>query len=293
MRPLTLYDLARLLGVAAAWGIAYIFMRIATPQLGPSLVAEFRALFAAVLLIAAAIAVGQRLDWRNNWRDYFFVGLLNNALPFACLSFGSKYLPAGYMAIINGTVSLFAALFSALILHEALSAGKWIGFVLGIVGIALIVQLGPLQSDLMGVVALLVTVAGCAFWGLGGVLIKQRADRLPLVAFAAGTTLAASVYLSPSLLTAPQANWTGPAMLAAMALGLICTGLAYLGFFSLVRDIGPSKTLSLTFLVPVFGVFWGWLLLDEPITAGMALGAAVVLFALAMVFGIVKLPTAR
>ena len=282
------YDLARLVGVAAAWGVAFIFMRIATPHLGAGLVAEFRALFAAMLLIAAALAVGQRIDLKRNWRDYFFVGLLNNALPFICLSFGAKYLPASYLAIMNGTVSMFTALFAALILRESLSAEKWLGFVLGLAGVALIVQLGPLEIDFWRVIAIIVSLIGCALWGLGGVLIKQRTDRLPLLGFAAGTTIAATVYLSPAWIYAPQATWTWPVFLAAAALGFVCTGLAYFGFFSLVRDIGPSKTMSLTFLVPVFGMFWGWLLLDEPITSGMVIGAVVVLIALALVFGKIK-----
>ena len=87
----------------------------------------------------------------------------------------------------------------------------------------------------------------------------------------------------PHALTSPTSTWTTEAAAALLALGLLCSGLAYLPFFSLVRDIGPSRTLTVGLAVPVLGILWGWLLLDEAVTAAMLVGAALVLAALALV----------
>jgi drug/metabolite transporter (DMT)-like permease len=281
------YDLSRLLALGAVWGIAFFFMRVAAPALGTSLTAELRALSATIFLLAVCALVHQRMALAANWRTYAFVGLINNALPFLCFAFAALHLPAGYLAILNGTSSLFTAVISAAVLRERLTRGKIAGFVLGLIGIALIVQLGPIAMDGWKLTAILVALVGSALWGWGSILIKQRAARLPLMGFAAGTTLAAAIYLAPSWLTAPSANWTLNAAAAGVTLGLLCTGVAYLWFFSLLRDVGASKTMAVTFLVPAFGVFWGWLLLGEPVTLGMCVGIAVVFAALALVFDLV------
>lgn len=282
-----IYDLARLLALGAVWGIAFFFMRIAAPALGMGLTAELRALAATLFLLAVCAFVHQRVALAANWRTYAWVGLINNALPFLCFAFAARHLPAGYLAILNGSSALFTALIAAAVLGESLTRGKIAGIVIGLIGIALIVQLGPIVIDTWKLAAIVVALAGSALWGWGGVLIKQRAARLPLMGFAAGTTLAATLYLSPSWLTAPTADWSLSTAAAGVTLGLLCTGIAYLWFFSLIRDVGAAKTMAVTFLVPVFGVFWGWLLLDEPVTLGMIIGIAVVLASLALVFDLV------
>ena len=127
-------------------------------------------------------------------------------------------------------------------------------------------------------------IAGAAFWGWAGVMIKQRSGRLPPMGLAAGSIAFAAVLMAPLWVTAPlPATWTAPALLSLIGVGVVCSGLAYLPFFTLVRDIGPSRTLTVGLAVPVLGVLWGWLLLDEAVTLGMLAGAALVMAALALV----------
>jgi drug/metabolite transporter (DMT)-like permease len=115
-------------------------------------------------------------------------------------------------------------------------------------------------------------------------MMKQRFGRMSPIGLAAGSIAFATLIMSPAWALAPPLQaWTVEATAALLALGIFCSGVAYLPFFTLVRDIGPSRTLSVTFLVPVLGVFWGWLFLDEAVTAGMLLGAALVLGALSLV----------
>jgi drug/metabolite transporter (DMT)-like permease len=258
-------------------------MRMAVPAFGAGLVAESRALFGALVLIPAALVLGQRIAPLAHWRDHVAICLVNNVLPFACFAFAASALPASYLAILNGMVPLWTAVLAAWLLGERLGPSRATGFVLGVIGVGLIVNLGPVSLDIHTLLATLAGILGAAFWGWGGVVIKQRTGRLPPIALAAGSIAWAAVIMSPTWAGAPATSaWTLPATGALIALGVLCSGVSYLFFFTLVRDIGPSRTLTTGFVVPVLGVLWGWLLLDEAVTVPMLIGAALVLAAMAL-----------
>jgi drug/metabolite transporter (DMT)-like permease len=150
--------------------------------------------------------------------------------------------------------------------------------------VALIVNLGPVALDARTLLGTLAAIAGTALWGWAGVMIKQRTGRMPPMGMAAGSIVFAAVLMAPLWALAPPASaWTPEAFGALVALGLLCSGIAYLPFFTLIRDIGPSRTLTVGLAVPVLGVAWGWLLLDETVTLAMLAGIALVIAALALV----------
>ena len=279
------YDAGRWLLLATLWSLQFLFLRLAVPVFGTAPVAEARALFAALFLVPWVVWFARlRIAPLERWKDYFTIGLTNNVLPFFCFNFAATVLPAGYLALINGLVPLWTALFAAWILGEPLGARRVAGFALGIAGVALIVNLGPVELDARVFLAALAGVTGAALWGWAGVLIKQRTGRLPPMSIAAGSVAFSAVMMAPLwTLTPPPSTWTPQATAAAVAVGLFCTGLAYLPFFTLIRDIGPARTLTVGLAVPVLGVLWGWLFLDEAVTAPMLVGAALVLAALALV----------
>lgn len=276
---------ARWLLLALLWSIQYIFMRVTVPVFGAPVVAESRGLFASLFLVPWVIFVlHETIRLRRHWRDYLAVSLVNNVLPFLCLAYASRVLPASYLAVMNGMVPLWAAVTSALFLKEPLGAKRIAGFVLGIAGVALIVNLGPIPLDGETIGAVLVAMLGAFFWGWAGVVIRQRSGRVPPMPLAAGSVIFCALILSPAWVTVPPpSTWTGDAIAALLALGILVSGLAYLPFFTLVRDIGPTRTLTVGLAVPVLGLLWGWLLLGESITAPMLVGAALVLVALALV----------
>ena len=267
------------------WSLQYIFMRVAVPVFGIAVVAEGRALFAALFLLPWVTWVArQRIGLREHWRDHLSVALVNNVLPFVCFAWAATQLPAGYLAIINGMVPLWTALIAVPVLKEPLGAKRIAGFALGVAGVALIVNLGPVALSWQTALAALVGIAGAAFWGWAGVLIKQRQGRVPPMGLAAGSIAFSALVMMPLLSQAPPASsWTPNATLALIALGAVCSGIAYLPFFTLIRDIGPSRTLTVGLAVPVLGVLWGWLLLGEAVTLTMLAGMALVLAALALV----------
>lgn len=267
------------------WSLQYIFMRVAVPVFGMAAVAEGRALFAALFLLPWVTWVArQNIGLREHWRDHLVVALVNNVMPFICFAWAATQLPAGYLAIINGMVPLWTALIAVPVLKEPLGARRIAGFALGVAGVALIVNLGPVELGWKTALAAVVGIAGAAFWGWAGVLIKQRSGRVPPMSLAAGSIAFSALVMAPFWVAAPAPQeWTLGALAALIALGTVCSGIAYLPFFTLIRDIGPSRTLTVGLAVPVLGVMWGWLLLDETVTLGMLAGAALVLAALGLV----------
>lgn len=282
MRP---YDASRWLLLATLWSLQFIFMRVSVPVFGTGVVAEARALSAALFLLPwVAYVAREQLALASHWRDHFTVGLVNNVLPFLLFAFAATVLPAGYLAVINGMVPLWAAVIAAVVLKEPLGARRVAGFALGIAGVALIVNLGPVALDARTVLGALAGIAGAALWGWAGVIIKQRTGTLAPISLAAGSIAFAALMMSPAWAQLPPpAAWTGEALFALVALGVVCSGVAYLPFFTLIRDIGPSRTLTVGLAIPVLGIFWGWLLLGEAVTLPMLAGAALVVAALFLV----------
>ena len=260
-------------------------MRLSVPVFGTGLVAESRAFFSAVFLVPWVILVmRETIGLRSHWRDHLAVTMVNNVLPFICFAWAATVLPASYLAVVNGMVPLWSGIIAAPVLKEPLGARRVAGFVLGLVGIALIMKLGPVEVTPRIVAAAVSSMVGAALWGWAGVIIRQRTGRVRPVSLAAGSIIFAALILSPTWAELPPpSTWTPSALFGLIALGVLCSGVAYLPFFTLVRDIGPTRTLTVGLAVPVLGIFWGWLLLGEAVTLPMLSGAALVLVALALV----------
>ena len=276
---------ARWLLLATLWSLQHLFMRVAVPVFGTPLVAGARAFFAGCFLLTWLLLVmRESLRLGANWRDHLAVSVTNNVLPFICFAYAATVLPASYLAVMNGLVPLWSAVVAAPVLGEALGVRRVAGFILGLAGVALIVNLGPVPLDASTTLGIAAGMAGAALWGWAGVLIRPRSGRLPPMSLAAGSILFSAILLAPAWATLPApAMWTPQATAALVLLGLFCTGVAYLPFFTLVRDIGPTLTLTVGLAVPVLGILWGWLLLGEVITVAMLAGAALVLVALVLV----------
>ena len=279
------YDAGRWLLLATLWSLQYIFMRMSVPIFGSAIVADGRAIFSALFLVPWMLFVlRQDIGLRPHWRDYLWVALVNNVFPFLCFAYAATGIPASYLAVVNGMVPLWSAVIAAPVLKEPLGARRIAGFVLGVAGVALIVNLGPIELDAHVISAAVAAMAGAFFWGWAGVVIRQRTGRVPAMGLATGSIILCALILSPAWAQLPPpSTWTPAAVGGLIAVGLLCSGLAYLPFFTLVRDIGPTRTLTVGLAVPVLGIFWGWLLLGETVTLPMLLGAGLVLLALGLV----------
>jgi drug/metabolite transporter (DMT)-like permease len=268
-------DIARLVSLAAIWGASFLFNRITAPVLGPVLTAELRTLIAGVALAAWFALSGFDPQWRRWWGQYVVVGIFSSAVPFLLWAYAALTQPAGLLSVLNATSPMWGALCSALILNERLSARRVAGLVLGVVGVAVVTQPAARQDfDFIAIGAAL-TAAFC--YGLAAAYMKRWASNVPSRGMAVGTQLLAGVILIPFIPLWPPAAAPTPLVAGSMlALGLVCGAVAYLLYFRLIADIGATGALTVTYLIPVFGVLWGALFLGEVLSAAMLAGAALV-----------------
>jgi drug/metabolite transporter (DMT)-like permease len=273
-----LADTARLFALAAIWGASFIFIRVTAPVLGPAWTAEGRLLIGALVLLAWFRLTGFDPQWRRHLRFYIAVGILNSAIPFTLYGFAGMYMPGSVMAILNATSPMFGLLLGALFLGERITAGKIAGIVIGAAGVALVARPGEGETSPMFIWA----VAACLFasfaYGMTGVLIKKWGADVPSRGIAVGAQVAAAVALMPLLpFMLPLAAPSALVVANLLGLGVFASGIALLLYFRLIADIGPTRALTVTFLVPVFGLFWGMLFLGESLTPAAVAGAILVL----------------
>jgi drug/metabolite transporter (DMT)-like permease len=263
-----------------------MFYRYLTPVLGPFITAGMRLLIAGAALCVFFFATRFRLRWRERWRQYLIIGLLNSAIPFVLFSFASLSIPSSVEVILNALSPMFGALFSALFLKERLTKRKVAGVVLGLVGVGLVSGLGSEAATGTTLLATVACVAATAFYGLAGVYIKQRTKDIEPKAIAAGSQLIVGLLLLPALwLSPPPGAVTTRIVVIVIVFALFCSALAYLIFYRLVASVGPTKALMVTFLMPVFGFVWGALLLGEHITVGMIGGTLVIVAGMYLIAG--------
>jgi drug/metabolite transporter (DMT)-like permease len=285
-------SLSRLLLLAAIWGGSFLCMRIAAPVFGPVATAFGRVLLGSCGLI---VFVGlQRVApaFHGKFLASLGVGVINCALPFLMFTLAATVLPSGYSAIINATSPLMGVVIGGLLFREPITALKAIGVLLGLAGVVVLTHSGnvpPSRAVLLGVAACLVAAA-C--YGLGGFLtrrwISERGgmdSRLLSLGSQIGAVLALAPVMAWRAWEWPLALGSvgaGP-WLAMLALGLVCTSLAYVLYFRLIADIGPIGALTVTFLVPLFALFWGWLILGERASWAHLVGGTLIALALCMV----------
>lgn len=279
-------DVGRLVLLAAVWGLAFVFIRVAVMPLGPVALVEMRQVIAGMVLVLYARSIGLSLEVRNRWRIYLPIALLNSALPFVLIAAAQRELTASYTVILVSTSPLFAALISAVALDDPLTLRKTGGLVLGIAGVALLIGWNPSALDLPPLWAIAAVLAAALLYAIAGVYTRIRAQGIPPMATAAASQLASAALVLPFVAVGPPAAMpTALEWLNVIALALLSSALAFILYFQLIRNIGPVKTLTVNFLTPLFGVGGGALLLGERITANMLGGAAVILVGTALVLG--------
>ena len=278
-------DVARLVALAALWGGSFLFMRVAVLPLGPIATAELRVLLAAAALLVWLRAVGIRLGWRQEWQLYLVVGTINSAAPFALYAFSALHLPVSYLVVLNATTPFFGALVSAVWLGERFTARAALGLVAGVGGVAMLVGLGPVPPTSQVVWAIFASLLAALCYAVAAAYLKRQARAPAPAAVATGSQLAATVALLPLLPAMPPAAWpTSGESIAVVMLGVLCTAIPYLLYFRLIADVGATRALTVTFLIPAFGMLWGAVFLGETITGTMAAGCGLVLLGTALIF---------
>jgi drug/metabolite transporter (DMT)-like permease len=278
-------SLVRLVVLSAIWGGSFLLIRIGAPALGPVPLMEARVLLAAFFLAAVGMWWRRPLMWRAHWRHYLILGLFNSALPFLLFGYAAMALPASIMSILNATSALWGALIAALWHRAPLSARTLSGLALGVAGVGLLVGFDSVAMQ-PGAGSAIAASLGAAFCYALASNYAKSAPTVEAFANAHGSMWAASLLMAPVLPFVATPALPGVDIVATVvALGVVCSGMAYLLYFRLIGDIGAAPALTVTFLIPLFGVLWGWLFLDEAVGWHTLAGAAVVVVGTALVTG--------
>lgn len=270
--------------LAALWGASFLFMRVASPALGPVVLIDLRVLIAGlVLVVYAGITRRRPVSWRK-WPQYLLLGILNAAIPFSLIAAAELTLDASVAAILNALTPLFTAVIAHVWTHDRLTKHKLGALALGVVGVGVLVGGNAHLPIARMFIAVGLSLGAACCYGIGGVFASLALKNEEPLTLAIGQQLAAGLVLLPlAVFLLPHAVPAPTVMAAVLGLALLSTSLAYLLYFHLMRNIGPVKTLSVTFLVPVFGVLWGRIFLHEPLSASMLGGLSVILLSVAVV----------
>lgn len=282
-------DFIRLLVLAAVWGASFLFMRVIAPVLGALWTAELRVGLAGLALCVWMLFLREQLPALRQWKQYLILGAASSGFPAVLYSYAALHVPAGYSAIMNATTPLWGALMASLFLGEKLTQRKLAGMFTGVLGVALLVKLGPVSLTTEVLLALAACSVATICYALAGVYTKKLSVSGSPTLLATASQLGAAVVLLPALPFAPlHATPTLNVALAMAALALICSAFAYLLYFRLIKDVGPTRALTVTFLIPLFALIWGALFLNEHITLSTVAGGSAVVLATWLVAGAPK-----
>ena len=281
-------DVIDLLLLAAIWGSSFLFIRLSVGDFGPIALSGMRTLIAGVTLLPILFLSKKIAVIRTYWRSIIIVGLFNSALPFIFFNFATMTLPAGTMSIINALTPLWGAAIAWVWLKDKLPPLRMLGLMVGFAGILVLVWDKLSFSDTASIYAVIAGVSAPIFYGIAASYTKKYLMDADPIATAAGSLVAAGLMLLPfTLYTWPSTPITGGAWAALVGLGLLCTAVAYVLYYRLLIRVGPPRAMTVTFLIPVFGVLWGWLFLGESITLRIVLGGGVILLGTALATGFV------
>jgi drug/metabolite transporter (DMT)-like permease len=269
-----------LTALGAVWGGSFLFMRIAAGDFGFIPLVEVR-------LALGALALTPFL-WRARaqftcalWLKVAGIALVNSVLPFVLFAWGAERAPAGIGAITNAMTVMFTALVAFLFYGEQIGARRVVGLVAGFVGVTILAS-GKIAGASVGSAALAGTAASLCY-GFGINLVRHHLTGYPAAAVAAANLGAGAVLLAPlAIYTWAHHPIAALSWLSAVLLGVLCTGIAFVFYYRLIARIGAPRTATVTYLIPLFGVIWAWLLLGEPLTVTMALAGALILAGVAL-----------
>lgn len=279
-------SLARLILLGAIWGGAHAITRHSVPYFGPVWLVELRIGMAAVMLAVVGWMTTRPLHLKTQWRQILVLGTFNTALPFFLLTYAATSLNASVLSVLNATAPVFGAIVGAIWLRERLTASALVGLALGIGGVVVLVSQELAATSFSGVIPVLAVLGTSFFYGFSSNYARRHAATLDHFNSAHGSLWVAFLLILPATPgNLPPGPIGADLVAAAVVLGIVCTGIAYLLYFRLIRDEGPMYALTVAYLIPVFGVLWGVMLLGEPITPALIGGGILILAGVSLATG--------
>ncbi len=285
-------DLIDLILLAAVWGSSFLFMRISVPEFGAVPMMTVRVALAGLLLLPLVI-------WKSHHRVIIerifpisIVGIIGSAIPFSLIAYSTLYVTAGFASVLNAATPMFAAAIAFIWLGQRLTKMATLGLLIGAFGVVFLVwdKIGLAASNTG--LAISAGITGTLCYGIGVNYVKQHLSGISPLAITTGSLLAAGVFLLPiAIYWWPEKMPSNAAWLNVVILAIVCTAFAQILFFRLIDRTGGTKATTVTFLIPMFGLFWGNLFLDEVLEFGILIAGSIILIGTGMSTGIIKYST--
>jgi drug/metabolite transporter (DMT)-like permease len=276
-----------LIVLAAMWGLSYVFYRIGAPALGPALFVELRVLLAAAVVVAYLVGTGRwtatEVRLREKWREYLVLGAVNAAIPFTLIAVAELTLPASFASVLNSTAPLFSALLGIPLMRQGVSARQGGGIVLGIGGVIVLVGAAPFALTPVVIGSACASLLAALSYGFAAIYVRRRLPGEDPIHLTVGQQLACALLLAPFAgVEVPSAHFTLLPIVSVLGIAFVSTALAYVIYFRILQSTGPTEALTVTFLIPIFGVIWGYALLREVLGLGLIAGVALILAGVAL-----------
>lgn len=283
-----------LIALSAIWGASFLLIKIGVAEVSPFTFAAWRVIVGAATLFAVLKVRGVALPRQGRaWRAFAVTGLLGVALPFAAISWGTQHIASGLSAILNASMPLFTVILAAAIGEERLTARRVAGVLAGFAGIV-VLTLPNLRGGLdVGLLGELAVVLAALSYAVSILYARRRVLSYGPLTASFGQVAMGAVWLLPAM--ALEQPWAAAApswrvVAAVLAIGVLGTGIAYIIYYRLLAALGPTGTSLVTFIVPLFGIFWGWAILQEYLSWHAFAALGLIVSGLVLVNG---LPTAR
>lgn len=262
------------LALGVLWGMPYLLIRIAVADLDPVIVAGWRTLIGALLLLPVALHRKALAPAFAHWKWLLAFTLIEISLPWWLLAHAERRLNSSTAGLLIAIVPLFAALIVTKLGHERLEPRRIVGLVVGFAGVALLVGLDIQFSDFAAVGATII-VSLC--YAIGPIIIDRKLRDVPAIGVITASLIVATLIYLPFMPFLWPERIPADAAASVVGLGVLCTAAAFMVFFALIAEVGPARATVITYVNPAVAIVLGALVLSEPLTIGMAIGFPLVI----------------
>tara|TARA_B100001248_G_scaffold176833_1_gene134311 strand:+ start:14 stop:865 length:852 start_codon:yes stop_codon:yes gene_type:complete len=261
--------------LGAVWGSAFMFIKIATPELGPIALVNIRLAVAGLIFIPFLLQQKYLKHFRSNLKNILVLSVINTALPFSLFAYASLESSSNMLSILNGTTAIMAVVISTIWLKIRLNFFQIMGVFIGLFGIVVLANPDNVYISMKATIFCL-SAAFC--YALSANYIQKFAYKTNTIVLIGWSLVIASVLLLPiTFFNLPSQLPSKNVIFSILWLGVISTGVAFLGYVRLIEKVGAVKTATVAYFIPVFGVIWGYVFLGEPITLQILIGMILIL----------------
>lgn len=279
--------------LAAIWGASFLLMRVSVPEFGAVPMMFIRVLVAGLFLLPLVLIKKQQAQIQSNLKTMFVIGIFNSALPFSLIAFSTLYVTAGFASVLNAATPMCAALIAFIWFSTRLTKLAIVGMIIGFLGVLVLVwdKIGFSTSgqDLNATLAILAGLGGALSYGVAANYSKKKLAGIRPIVSTVATQLAAAIVLLPlAIMWWPTQSPSVAAWVNVFVLAIVCTGFAQILYFKLIEETGAANATTVTFLIPLFGLVWGWLFLSEVVPINTLIACCAILFGVGLTTGLVR-----